>query len=64
MAGHNKWAQIKRKKAVTDAVKSSIFGKLAKRIALEAKKVHGDMNASTLRAAIEAGRKENCQASC
>jgi transcriptional/translational regulatory protein YebC/TACO1 len=27
MSGHNKWAQIKHKKAITDAKKSKIFSK-------------------------------------
>jgi DNA gyrase subunit A len=32
MAGHSKWAQIKRQKEKTDAAKSKLFGKLAKLI--------------------------------
>jgi transcriptional/translational regulatory protein YebC/TACO1 len=41
MAGHSKWAQIKRKKAVTDAAKSREFGKFAKLIAAESKRAGG-----------------------
>lgn len=32
MSGHSKWAQIKRKKAVTDAKKGATFSKIAKEI--------------------------------
>ena len=32
MSGHSKWAQIKRKKAVTDAKRGAIFAKIAKEI--------------------------------
>lgn len=59
MSGHSKWAQIKRKKAVTDSKKGAMFTKLAKNIALAAK--HGkdsDMNPS-LRSAIIAARDAN-----
>lgn len=59
MSGHSKWAQIKRKKAVTDGKKGTTFTKLAKNIALAAK--HGkdpDMNPS-LRNTIIAARDAN-----
>ena len=59
MAGHNKWSKIKHKKAATDAEKSKVFGKLARFIAVEAKKAGGDKNAPGLRVAIEKARKEN-----
>lgn len=59
MSGHNKWSQIKDKKAVTDSKRSKIFGKFSKLIALEAKKAAGNMTASGLRAVIERARKEN-----
>ena len=59
MAGHNKWSKIKHKKAVTDAQKSKIFGKLARLISVESKKANGDVNAPGLRAAIEKAKKEN-----
>ena len=32
MSGHSKWAQIKRKKAVTDAKKGAVFSKIVKEI--------------------------------
>ena len=34
MAGHSKWAQIKRKKGVTDAKRSQLFTKLGREIAV------------------------------
>jgi YebC/PmpR family DNA-binding regulatory protein len=59
MSGHNKWSKIKNKKAVTDAQKSKIFGKLVKFITVESKKAKGDVNAPGLRAAIEKAKGEN-----
>lgn len=37
MAGHNKWSQIKRKKAVTDAKRGKLFTKLLREIHIAAK---------------------------
>src|SRR3989338_5088806 len=59
MAGHNKWAQIKRQKGAADAAKSNLWGKLGKRIAVESKKANGDVNAAALRAIIETAKKTN-----
>lgn len=59
MSGHNKWSKIKNKKAVTDAQKSKIFGKLVRLIAVESKKVKGDINSPSLRAAIEKAKEAN-----
>src|SRR4051812_39313861 len=59
MSGHNKWAQIKRQKGKTDAAKSNLWGKLAKRIAVESKMAKGDINSPTLRSMIEKAKKEN-----
>ena len=59
MSGHNKWSKIKNKKAVTDAQKSKIFGKLVRFVAVESKKAKGDVNAPGLRAAIEKAKAEN-----
>lgn len=59
MAGHNKWAQIKRQKEKNDAGKSNLWGKLAKRIAVESKKASGDVNAPNLRSMIETAKKAN-----
>lgn len=59
MGGHNKWSQIKRQKGAADAAKSSVWGKLSRRIAVESKKAGGDVNAANVRAAVERARKEN-----
>jgi YebC/PmpR family DNA-binding regulatory protein len=59
MAGHNKWSKIKNKKAVTDAQKSKIFGKLLRAITAEAKRCNGDTSSPSLRAAIDKARSEN-----
>jgi len=59
MAGHNKWAQIKRQKGAADAAKSRLWGKLGKRIAVESKKARGDINAASLRSVVEQAKKAN-----
>ena len=59
MAGHNKWVQIKHKKAATDAKKSKVFGKLARLIVVESKKANGNVSSPGLRALIERAKKEN-----
>lgn len=59
MGGHNKWSQIKRQKSAKDAVRSGLWNKLARRIAVESKKSGGDTAAAPLRAAIARARKEN-----
>lgn len=62
MSGHNKWAQIKRKKAVTDAKKSKVFTKIVRLIGSEARLAKGDVNAPGLRAAIEKAKEANMPA--
>lgn len=59
MSGHNKWSQIKHKKGATDAIKSKVWGMLAKRIAIESKHSNGDVNSPALRTWIEKAKKEN-----
>lgn len=59
MAGHNKWAQIKRQKGANDAAKSAIWGKLSRRITIEARQAQGDINASSLRSVIEKAKAAN-----
>ncbi len=59
MAGHSKWAQIKRGKAVTDAAKSRTFGKFAKEIALESKKAAGNLSSPSLSAVIARAKAAN-----
>lgn len=59
MAGHNKWAQIKRQKGANDAANSAAWGKLSRRITVEAKMAGGDMNAANLRSIIEKAKAAN-----
>jgi YebC/PmpR family DNA-binding regulatory protein len=59
MSGHNKWSKIKNKKAVTDARKSKIFGKIVRLIEVEARKAGGDKSAPNLKTAIEKAREVN-----
>ncbi len=59
MAGHNKWAQIKRQKGANDAAKSSMWGKLSRRITVESKKANGDLSSVALRTAIDAAKSAN-----
>ncbi|HPS21469.1 MAG TPA: YebC/PmpR family DNA-binding transcriptional regulator [Candidatus Paceibacterota bacterium] len=61
MSGHNKWAQIKHKKAITDGKKSKIFSKIVRYIATEAK-LSGGKESPGLRAAIEKAKKVNMPA--
>jgi len=42
MAGHSKWAKVKRAKAVTDSRKGKVFSRLARDITLAAKAGGGD----------------------
>ncbi|MEO1182332.1 MAG: YebC/PmpR family DNA-binding transcriptional regulator, partial [Cyanobacteria bacterium J06636_28] len=42
MAGHSKWANIKRQKARVDAVKGKVFAKLSREIIVAAKQGGGD----------------------
>ncbi|OGI19695.1 MAG: hypothetical protein A3B68_04880 [Candidatus Melainabacteria bacterium RIFCSPHIGHO2_02_FULL_34_12] len=59
MSGHSKWAQIKRKKAVTDAKRGAVFSKIAKEIMVAARLGGADPQANfRLRFAIEKA-KEN-----
>lgn len=60
MAGHSKWKQIKRKKAVTDQRRGALFTKLIREITVAAKQGGGDPGGNArLRAAIDAARAEN-----
>ena len=64
MSGHSKWAQIKRKKAVTDAQKSKEFAKLLRKITVAAKTAGADPNRNpALRAAIDKAREANTPSS-
>jgi len=44
MAGHNKWAKVKRLKAVLDGRKGKVFSKLAREITMVTKAGGGDAN--------------------
>lgn len=57
MAGHNKWSQIKRKKAVTDAKRAKLFSRYLREIQISAKTggANPDCN-PRLRAAITAAK--------
>lgn len=60
MAGHSKWKQIKRKKAVTDSRRASVWTKCIREITVAAKAGGGDPNGNPrLRTAIDAARAVN-----
>jgi YebC/PmpR family DNA-binding regulatory protein len=60
MAGHSKWAQIKRKKAVTDARRGQLWTKLLKEITVAARLGGGDPEGnSRLRTAIQDAKSAN-----
>jgi YebC/PmpR family DNA-binding regulatory protein len=59
VSGHNKWSQIKHKKAASDGQKSRVFSKHAQVIAMESKKAKGDVSYPSLAAAIERAKKDS-----
>jgi len=60
MAGHSKWAQIKHKKAITDARRGAAWTKLANAIAVAAKQGGGDPEKNfRLRLAIQKAKEDN-----
>jgi YebC/PmpR family DNA-binding regulatory protein len=60
MAGHSKWKQIKRKKAVTDQKRGAVFTRLIREITIAAKQGGGDPAGNArLRTAIDAAKAEN-----
>jgi len=60
MAGHSKWKQIKRKKAVTDSRRASAWTKLIREITVAAKAGGGDPGGNPrLRLAIDTARAAN-----
>src|SRR2546422_6223257 len=63
MAGHSKWKQIKRKKAVTDQKRGAVFTRLIREITIAAKQGGGDPGGNArLRTAIDAAKAENIPA--
>ncbi|HMP88721.1 MAG TPA: YebC/PmpR family DNA-binding transcriptional regulator [Kiritimatiellia bacterium] len=60
MAGHSKWANIKHRKAASDAVKGKVFSKIAKEITVAARLGGGDPAGNiTLRSLITKARGVN-----
>lgn len=59
MSGHNKWSQIQRQKGVNDAKRSQLFGKIAREIALAARKGPEQATNSELRRIIDKARTVN-----
>ena len=60
MSGHSKWAQIKHQKAVVDAKRGKIFGKLARAISIATRERGVDPGSNpSLRAAIQKAREMN-----
>ncbi|HUG41732.1 MAG TPA: YebC/PmpR family DNA-binding transcriptional regulator [Longimicrobiales bacterium] len=60
MAGHSKWAQIKRKKAVNDAKRGKMFTKLIREITVSAREGGGDADMNPrLRLAVDTAKAAN-----
>ncbi|HIE13297.1 MAG TPA: YebC/PmpR family DNA-binding transcriptional regulator [Desulfotomaculum sp.] len=60
MAGHSKWAQIKRKKAKADAERGKTFSRLSREIIMAVRHGGGDPEANPrLKAAIQRAREAN-----
>ena len=60
MAGHSKWSQIKRKKAVLDAKRGAKFTKLIREITVAARAGGGDPDGNPrLRLAIDTAKAQN-----
>jgi YebC/PmpR family DNA-binding regulatory protein len=60
MAGHSKWANIKRHKAKVDAKKGKLYTKLIRELTVAAKMGGGDANANPrLRAALDKAQEGN-----
>lgn len=60
MAGHNKWSQIKRKKAVNDQARGKLFSKLIREITVAARQGGADPDANArLRLAVQTSRNAN-----
>lgn len=60
MAGHNRWSQIKHKKAKDDAKKGKLFTRITKEITIAARLGGGDpAGNAALRTLLEKAREEN-----
>jgi YebC/PmpR family DNA-binding regulatory protein len=63
MAGHSKWAQIKRQKGANDAKRGAVFTKVGREITIAAREGGGDPDGNfRLRLAIEKARSVNMPA--
>lgn len=63
MAGHSKWAQIKRKKAANDAKRGKLFTNLIREVAVAARAGGGDPNFNPrLRLAVDTAKAANMPA--
>lgn len=63
MAGHNKWSQIKRKKAVTDQRRSAVWTKVIREITVATRQGGGEPDFNPrLRLAVEAAKSANMPA--
>lgn len=59
MSGHNKWAQIKHKKALTDKKKGQIFSRISRLITIAARKGSDPKSNPALAQIIERSRSVN-----
>ncbi len=60
MSGHSKWSTIKRKKAATDAKRGAVFTRLAREIAVAARKSGSDLETNfQLRLAVDRAKNAN-----
>lgn len=60
MSGHSKWAQIKHKKAATDAKKGKVFSRIAKEISVAARLGGGDITGNPrLKTAVDKAKEVN-----
>jgi YebC/PmpR family DNA-binding regulatory protein len=62
MSGHSRWAQIKHKKATTDAKKNQMFSKIIRMITVAARKGEDPEMNPELRLAMEKAREINMPA--
>ncbi len=58
MSGHNKWSQIKHKKAATDGERSRLFSKYSKLITMESRLANGNILSPSLAGAIERAKRD------
>ena len=59
MSGHNKWAQIKHKKAITDAKKGKVFSKFVRLISIAARGNPDPKTNARLKSVIDNARAVN-----